>query len=258
MVSITTVALLERKPSISRDLFSRYWRDVHGVMAARIPGFDSYTQYHVTPASIDSEPFEGIALVTFVNEDDRKGLATSPVAAHIHRDEVNVFRRALLYNLAAGADTVLIVGDQSTGAAGFVVVPIGHDTRSVAERLCGSDPEYLCRYELESGDPGTWNATDVDEGGASRRFAAVFHAVWRGQAAADAALSALPSVVARYRLDEVHVLVEDARATPLGLRGLDALRTIREAGAENQLDPVVENAIYGRFDQERSATSHAD
>jgi hypothetical protein len=64
MVGVTTIALLERKPSLSRPLFTRYWRDVHGVMAARIPGFESYTQYHVTPmTNIGSEaiePFEGI------------------------------------------------------------------------------------------------------------------------------------------------------------------------------------------------------
>lgn len=71
MGKLTTIALLERKQGISRDLFSRYWRDVHGVMAARIPGFDSYVQHHVDPITdIGSrvvEPFEGIAVVTFAN-----------------------------------------------------------------------------------------------------------------------------------------------------------------------------------------------
>jgi hypothetical protein len=40
-------------------------------------------------------------------------------------------------------------------------------------------------------------------------------------------------------------MVENGRPTPLGFRGLDALRTIEEAGAINQLDPVVEKAVFG-------------
>src|SRR3546814_16817584 len=76
-------------------------------MAARIPGFDSYTQNHVTPltdvGSRDPEPFEGIAIVTFVDEAHRQGLVDSKLTRHIHRDEQNVFRRALLYNLGPGA-----------------------------------------------------------------------------------------------------------------------------------------------------------
>lgn len=106
MVGVTTVALIERRRDISRDLFSRYWRDVHGVMAVRIPGFASYIQYHVTPASIHSPPFEGIAIVTFAKEDDRQGLVTSEVTQHIHRDEQNVFRRAFLYNLDGEAPAI--------------------------------------------------------------------------------------------------------------------------------------------------------
>ena len=40
-----TVALIERKPGITRSLFTRYWRDVHGVMAARIPGFETCNSF---------------------------------------------------------------------------------------------------------------------------------------------------------------------------------------------------------------------
>jgi len=128
MVSLTTVALLERKPDISRSLFTRYWRDVHGVMAARIPGFESYIQYHVTPlndtgASI-VEPFEGVAIVTFADAKDRAGLANSDISQYIQRDEQNVFRRALLYNLEAGANQTLRAGDgRAAEHSAFVLVP---------------------------------------------------------------------------------------------------------------------------------------
>lgn len=237
MVGVTTIALLERKTGMSRDLFSRYWRDVHGVMAARIPGFESYTQHHVTPVSNAREPFEGIAIVTFASEADRQGLATSEMTTHIHRDEQNVFRRALLYNLAAGADSVVINGNRR-GIAMFFVVPVGSDAASLGTEIEASQPTYLARYDLTTGDPAGWNETDVDDGGRGRRFAALYHGIWTDgspECRAD---------LATYRCDETHVMVERGSPTAVGLRGLDALRTIIEAGANNQLRPDVERALF--------------
>ena len=40
-------------------------------------------------------------------------------------------------------------------------------------------------------------------------------------------------------------MVEQGRPTLIGLRGLDAVRTIEEANAVNQCDPAVLRAIYG-------------
>src|SRR3546814_7506666 len=93
MGGVTTGALIERRPDISRSLFTRYWRDVHGVMAARIPGFDRYTQHHVSPLDPAAEPFEGIAIVTYRTEEARARLIHSEVPPHIHRDEPNVLDR---------------------------------------------------------------------------------------------------------------------------------------------------------------------
>ncbi|MDB5687506.1 MAG: hypothetical protein JWR77_2095 [Rhizorhabdus sp.] len=249
MAGVTTVALLERKPGISRSLFSRYWRDVHGVMAARIPGFDSYTQNHVSPladvGSVDPEPFEGIAIVTIADEAHRQGLIESEVTRHIHRDEQNVFRRALLYNLAAGHSRIL-----SKGLAGsieiFFVVPHGQDGLAIANRLASNAAVDL--HDLTSGDPAGWNDTDV---GADRRFVALIHTHWSDDAAAHAAtrevVAGSGGAVAAYRLDERHVMVEHGFPTAVGLRGLDAVRTIEEAGAVNQLEREVVTAIYGRL-----------
>jgi hypothetical protein len=237
MVGVTTVALIERRPDISRSLFGRYWRDVHGVMAARIPGFDSYTQYHVSPIG-DAAPFEGIAIVTFASEDDRGGLATSEVTRHIHRDEQNVFRRALLYNLDAEA-SVLLIGEQATGEQLLFVLTERAATDALIADLRASAPAYLAVHDLRSSDPAAWNDTDV---GAVPRFAALVHAGWEGGLAPAPAAGA---GIAAYRLDERHVMIERGRPTAVGLRGLDAVRTIEEAGATNQLDPAVVSAVYG-------------
>lgn len=203
MAGVSTIALLERKTSISRDLFSRCWRDVHGIMAARIPGFDSFIQHHVMPmsevGSTNPEPFEGIAVVTYTSEANRQGLIESDITPHIQPDEQNVFRRALLYNLGEG------------------------------ERRDLFEPS--------------------GEGGTGRLFVAVLETVW---ASNEEALTAIRAVVAAsggtiaaYRTGERYVMVEHGRPTALGFRGLDVLRTIEEAEATNQLDPVVERAVFG-------------
>jgi EthD domain len=253
VAGVSTIALLERKTSISRDLFSRYWRDVHGVMAARIPGFESYIQHHVTPlldvGTTNLEPFEGIATVTYSNEADRQGLIESEITQHIHRDEQNVFRRALLYNLGVGERRDLIEPGDEGGTIFFLTIPEGqsYDIASAMHREAGAVAISL--HDLTGGDPGGWNDTDVDDGGTGRRFVAVLEVTWFNDKAAVSAIRAIVAAsageIAAYRTEERYVMVEHGRPTPLGFRGLDAVRTITEAGATNQLDPLVEKAVFG-------------
>lgn len=238
MVGVSTIALIERRPDISRSLFTRYWRDVHGVMAARIPGFDRYTQYHVTPLDPSSEPFEGIAIVTYRSEDDRAGLIHSEVTQHIHRDEQNVFRRALLYNLGDGASQAIKGDGGAPGHAMFLVAEEGAHASALVAAL-GDTPLYLAAYDLTDGDPSGWNQTDAS----GRVFASLLHGIWPDRESAIAAAEKLPA--SAYLLDERHVMVENGKPTQVGLRGLDAVRTIQEAGADNQLSDAVVRAVYG-------------
>lgn len=238
MGGVTTVALIERRPDISRSLFTRYWRDVHGVMAARIPGFDCYTQHHVTPLDPAAEPFEGIAIVTYCTEEDRAGLIHSEVTQHIHRDEQNVFRRALLYNLGEGASQTIVGNDGAAGQAMFLVAETGADVGAIVASL-GEAPLYLAVHDLTGGDPSGWNQTDTS----GRVFGSLVHGVWPDRASAVTAAEKLPA--AAYLLDEQHVMVAGGKPTPVGLRGLDAVRTIEEAGADNQLSDAVVRAVYG-------------
>lgn len=252
MTELSTIALLERKPAISRDLFSRYWRDVHGVMAVRIPGFWSYTQHHVTPlldlGSKRVEPFEGIAVVRFRNAQDRAGLIDSDVTRFIHRDEQNVFRRALLYNLEAGDSSSIGTAQLALAQSYFIVVPQAVDGLGLASAIEKLGVDALDIFDLRKADPAGWNDTDVSEQGASR----IFHHVLQLWISADKAMDILRSCVAQtqgqiacYKTDACYEMVKDGRPTPLGLRGLDALRTIEETGASNQLERDVERAIYG-------------
>jgi hypothetical protein len=194
--AVSTIALLIRKNGISPSLFSRYWRDVHGVLAARIPGFESYLQFHLDDpmedvetnfkdtavASAQSVRFDGIAEVLFEKEQDRAGLATSAVAALIQEDERNVFQTSLLYNLAPGASHTHVdrleqdgksVAESSETASAFVLVGrkhghTGEDTAGAIERILlpalldHAATLKLRSHVLTSGDPLWWTPAGVD------------------------------------------------------------------------------------------------
>ena len=242
MAGVTTIALLERRAGMPRELFSRYWRDVHGVMAARIPGFEKYVQHHVTAIGAESGTedkglnFEGIAVVEFARDGDRVGLGSSPVTPEIVRDEPNLFARALLYNLAPG-DSLRLNEDSARDSDDtiFLLFEDGQAARQWAH-ACANNGSEVHLHDVSGADPALWNGIEAGAIGWS-------HIVqcWPGG-------RKLPPVgrnVVSFRTDARYVMVDKGRPTPLGLRGADALRTIREAGAENQLDEHVEKLVYG-------------
>lgn len=238
MAGLTTIALIERRAGISRDLFTRYWRDVHGVMAARIPGFNLYVQHHVTQVAGDDDgiAFEGIAVVRFTCEADRAGLAQSAVAAQIVRDEPNVFNRALLYNLAAKDSQRFNEGTAADrNATGFLLFDDQCAAQHWAEAANGQGMEVHL-HDLRGADPSLWNG--IAPGAVGWQCIAQY---WSG----GKDLPPRPGGVTDYHTNERYVMVEGGRPTPVGLRGADAVRTIREIGADNQLEPEVESLIFG-------------
>lgn len=193
---VSTLALLTMKKGLSPALFSAYWRDVHGILAARIPGFDSYTQFHLGRTlgkNLDLPPwvatavpagtrFHGIADVILDSEADRAGLASSAVAAHIQEDEQYVFRASLLYNLETGASRTHVFRQAvesdalvGTSANGTVFLLLGRRlgcspadlTDSLEAGLIPALAEeagvrQLRTHALASGDPSLWRTTGVD------------------------------------------------------------------------------------------------
>ncbi len=238
MAGVTTIALIERRADISRELFTRYWRDVHGVMAARIPGFDFYVQHHVTQIAGDNGDiaFEGIAVVRFASEADRAGLAQSAVAAQIVRDEPNVFTRALLYNLEAQDSQHFNENTaEDRDVAGFLLFAEPGAAKHWASAASGLGMEVHL-HDLRGADPSLWNG--ISPGAVGWQSVAQY---WSG----GCALPPLPDGVTVFRTDERYVMVAGGRPTPTGLRGADAVRTIREIGANNQLEHDVETLIFG-------------
>ena len=52
--------------NLPSDLIFRYWRDIHGVLDARLPGMHSYRQYHCDPADTTGDTlFDRVERVEF-------------------------------------------------------------------------------------------------------------------------------------------------------------------------------------------------
>jgi len=66
---IKRISFLKRKPDLGREDFFRYWREVHGPMALKLPGLRRYVQCHALPAMYASgEPvFDGAAQIWFAD-----------------------------------------------------------------------------------------------------------------------------------------------------------------------------------------------
>jgi hypothetical protein len=196
MRSVSTIALLSKRDDIPVGLFGAYWRDVHGILAARIPGFDSYIQFHlgsslhnslelpkgISTAVSKGARFHGIAEVTFRSEEDRNGLGSSVAAAHIQSDEKYVFKSSLLYNLKPGSSntylsslpdepdvqpmsseigTVFLLLARRSGISHEHLIQCLENTL-IKELAAEAGVVKLRMHALASGDPSQWQTPGVD------------------------------------------------------------------------------------------------
>jgi uncharacterized protein (TIGR02118 family) len=60
------VSLLNRKSGVSRSEFQHWWKDLHGPLAAKLPGLQRYV---LSFPIDDSAPFDGMAELYFSNFD---------------------------------------------------------------------------------------------------------------------------------------------------------------------------------------------
>ena len=76
---VKAIYLIRRKPGMSPSDFHRYWREVHGSIAARIPGMRRYVQCHGTD---DAAEYDGAAEAWFDDMDAvRRAVASEEYAA---------------------------------------------------------------------------------------------------------------------------------------------------------------------------------
>ena len=73
------IFVVHKRPDMDRDEFRRYWRDVHGPLAARIPGLRKYVQNHPLPDAASGDlPCDGIAELWFDSAEAMRAGFASP------------------------------------------------------------------------------------------------------------------------------------------------------------------------------------
>ncbi len=109
-IDFVACVTLKRKKGVPLDLFHTYWRDVHGPIAARIPGMHDYYQHHlaydeggawqfVPGINYDfpeADRFDGLGEGTFATEDDVQKYFTG-AGGVLMKDEPNLFEETVVY-----------------------------------------------------------------------------------------------------------------------------------------------------------------
>lgn len=87
---IKAQVILHRRPDLTWDAFSRYWREVHGPLVLHLPGLRYYAQQHVHGAFFGGEsPCDGIAEMWFDDIDALRAAFESPAGAELLADNSN-------------------------------------------------------------------------------------------------------------------------------------------------------------------------
>ena len=84
------IFVLHRRPDMDREEFRRYWRDIHGPIAARMPGLRRYVQNYAVPgAAAGDPPCDGIAELWFDSAEALLAAFASPEGAATMADVPN-------------------------------------------------------------------------------------------------------------------------------------------------------------------------
>lgn len=89
---VKNVEFVTHKPDMSIDAFQRYWREVHGPLAAAIPVLRRYVQSHTRRAIYESgrtPPYDGVALTWFDDTQAMRVSAATSEYARVRADEAN-------------------------------------------------------------------------------------------------------------------------------------------------------------------------
>ena len=108
---------INRKPGLSETEFHRYWREVHGPIAARVPQFRRYVQSHRIPFADSNLPFDGAAEIWLDGIEAVGELRREPIFRDgALRDEPN-FIDIERVEWVVSDDHVMLDGPQGEGMA---------------------------------------------------------------------------------------------------------------------------------------------
>lgn len=246
----------------------RYWRDVHGPMAARTSGLAWYRQLHLGPARDDLWPaVDGVSLTCPLDEQAHScaDLVFTPppeepppppsgptLIDYIGADERNFVERNVIFDVASGGMHAVVDGPvpqgRLPGAAFQVCVRGAHSYVVDTLAPAWAAVDGVTRLHVVLLQPYSRESPAVPE---EARYDAWIEVVAREEAVAAGLLGVAPGLAEHiralhaYPIREQYTLVQDARPTEVGLRGWPAVETILTAGAENQRRIELLEALYG-------------
>jgi uncharacterized protein (TIGR02118 family) len=97
---VKAIYLIRRKSGLSPEDFHRYWREVHGAIAARIPGLRRYVQCHAIAPDGDGSEYDGAAEAWFDDMEAVRRAVASPEYAAARADEarfIDLNRTTLIF-----------------------------------------------------------------------------------------------------------------------------------------------------------------
>jgi uncharacterized protein (TIGR02118 family) len=83
--------LVTKRPGMDRAEFDRYWAQVHGPLAAKIPTIRRYVQAHLSPGTRETgtAPYDGLAVTWFDDVAAMRSGAATEAYAETRADEAN-------------------------------------------------------------------------------------------------------------------------------------------------------------------------
>ena len=87
---VKSVEFVRRRPDLEVAAFQRHWREVHGPLAARIPGLRRYVQSHTRASAYAAgrrPAWDGVAITWFDSTDAMRAAAATPEYAATRADE---------------------------------------------------------------------------------------------------------------------------------------------------------------------------
>ena len=89
---VKNVEFVTRKPGLAVDEFQRYWREIHGPLAAQIPVIRRYVQSHTRPSAYErarTPAYDGVAITWFDDTQAMRASAASSQYPRVRADEPN-------------------------------------------------------------------------------------------------------------------------------------------------------------------------
>lgn len=264
------------QPALPLETANTYWRDVHGVLDARLPGLWAYKQLHCDPvparpfppipgveqAWADGDSPEAVALLLFLDEEALRTCAESELAVLARQDNLELVERNIHYLVADAARTYV---DRTGDAA--PQGPVQHPTYAVFLRRRSEVAVHDFRAatgtlaERWSADPGVLRlrlqALGRPEGqhplGPEHLHDALVELVVADEAvcarlvdtAASTLIGRVASVLNTVQAREVYAILVGGKPTQVGLRGWAPVQAIRAMGARIQEDERLLELMYG-------------